>query len=91
MAATVSKPLASILVPCATAPVPAALEPTLHVTAVLGLLVPVTEAENWRVPPLCTDWFAGLTVTLATAGAGIMTETAALPDFDVSAEEVAMT
>ena len=90
-AATVSSPLASIRVPRATEPVPAALEPTLQVTAVLGLLVPVTEAVNWRVPPFCTDWFCGLTVTLLTVGWGALMETETLPDFDVSAVEVAMT
>ena len=42
--ATVSKPLALITVLGATAPVPAEFELTLHVTAVLGLLIPVTVA-----------------------------------------------
>jgi hypothetical protein len=42
----VSNPLALILVPDATGPVPSVFEPTLHVTAVLGLLVPVTVALN---------------------------------------------
>ena len=59
-----------MLVPDVTAPVPAAFELTFHVTAPLGLLVPVTEALNWRVLPAATDCPDGLTVTLVTAGAG---------------------
>jgi hypothetical protein len=43
---TANTPFELILVPGVTAPVPAALELTLHVTAVLGLLVPVTVAVN---------------------------------------------
>ena len=44
--ATVSKPWALMVVLGATAPVPAAFELTLHVTAGLGLFVPVTVAWN---------------------------------------------
>ena len=78
-----------ILVPGATAPVPPAFELTLHVTPLSGLLVPVTEALNWMVLPLTTDWLGELTVTLVTVG--IRTVTEATPDFDGSAAEVAIT
>jgi len=50
-------------VPTVTSPVPEALELTIHVTALLGLFVPVTHAENWSSLPLLTDWFGGLTAT----------------------------
>ena len=46
LAETVRSPLALMLVPDVTDPVPAAFELTLHVTAVPGLLVPVTAALN---------------------------------------------
>jgi len=78
-----------MLVPDVTPPVPAALEFTLHVTVLSGLLAPVTIALNCRVLPLSTDWFEGLTVTLVTVG--IITLTTALPDLEVSAVEVAKT
>jgi hypothetical protein len=55
LADAVSKPLAFMLVPGVTPPVPAAVELTLHVTALSGLLLPVTEALNCRVLPLITD------------------------------------
>ena len=41
-----SNPLELIVVLFAISPVPSALELTFHVTAVLGLLVPVTVARN---------------------------------------------
>ena len=44
--ATVSKPLLLMLVPLVTLPLPLLFGLTLHVTAVLGLFVPVTVAEN---------------------------------------------
>ena len=40
--ATVNNPLELIEVPCVTAPLPAALELTFHVTTLLGSFVPVT-------------------------------------------------
>ena len=40
-----------MVVPEATAPVPAALELILHVTAVLGLLTPETVALNCNTAP----------------------------------------
>jgi len=52
--ATESTPLELIDVPGVTAPVPAAFELTLHVTALLGLFVPVIAALNWREPPADT-------------------------------------
>jgi hypothetical protein len=39
------------------------LELTFHTTVLSGPLVPVTKALNWMVPPVVTDWFAGLTIT----------------------------
>jgi len=46
LGATKSDPLELILVLFATAPVPEILELTLHVTALPGLLVPITNALN---------------------------------------------
>jgi len=96
-----------MLVPVVTAPVPAALELTIHVTEVSGLLVPVTVALNCSVLPAVTDCPAGLTVTFVTVGvagvtgvAGVaggraglcsVTFTVTLPVFEVSAIEVART
>jgi len=76
-------------VPAVTAPVPAAFELTIHVTALLGLLVPVTVAVNFIELPLATDWYGALTDTPVTVGT--TTETGALPDFEGSNMEVAMT
>jgi len=89
LADIVSNPFAFMLVPCVTPPVPAAFELTLHVTVVAGSLIPVTAALNWKVLPLVTDWFEGLTVTPVTTG--ISTLTAALPYFDGSITEAAIT
>ncbi|MCL2232403.1 MAG: hypothetical protein FWB99_04920, partial [Treponema sp.] len=66
--ATVSKPLALITVLGATTPVPAALELTRHVTAVLGLLFPVTVALNWMFLLVNVAKLAGLIVTPVTMG-----------------------
>jgi len=76
-------------VPGATEPVPAALELTLHVTVVSGLLTPVTEALNWIDLPLSTDEFEARTDTPVTLGISTVTE--ATPYFDVSRTEVAIT
>jgi len=84
----VSKPFELIIVPDITAPIPAALELTFHVTAVSGLLVPVTEALNWKELPVFTDWFDGLTATPVTVGRRTVTWT--VPDFAGSAAEVAI-
>jgi hypothetical protein len=78
-----------MLVPEAIEPEPSTFEPAFQVTALLGLLEPVTEALNWSVPPLCTDWFAGLTPTPVTTGTITLTRT--LPDLEGSAAEVAIT
>ena len=106
-------------VPGATAPVPAGLELTFHVTAVLGLLAPETSALSWRVRLVIIDALDGLTVTRVTVGvaagegatgggagggvtaggvttggrtgAGIETVTAALPDLEGSADDIART
>jgi hypothetical protein len=80
--ATVSTPFALMLVPCVTAPVPTTFELTRHVTAELGLFVPVTEALNWRELPACIDWFVGLIVIPVTVG--ITTVTEALPALEGS-------
>ena len=76
-----------MLVPGVTAPVPAAFELTLHVTELLVMLEPLTEALNCMVLPLPTDWFEGLTVTFVTTGTIILT--AVLPNFDGSGTETA--
>ena len=89
LAAIVSSPLAFIPVPDTTAPVPAAFELTLHVTELLGLLEPVTEALNCRDLPLSTDWFKGLIATPVTVGIIILTGT--LADLEGSTIEVAIT
>ena len=89
LADTVSKPLELILVPCATAPVPAAFELTLHVTVLGGLFDPVTDALNWRLLPLSIDRFAGLTETPVTTGINILTT--ALPVLDGSTVDAAIT
>ena len=86
--ATVSSPFEPILVPDVTTPVPDWLELTSHVTVVTGSLVPVTEAENCRVPPALTLPFTGAIVTLVIVGTTIETE--ALPDLDGSTTEVAV-
>ena len=91
LADTVSKPLELILVPDITEPVPAVFELTVHVTPVPGLLVPVTVALNCCVLPLVIVCDEGLTVTLVTVGAGAFTVIVALPDFEVSTAEVAIT
>jgi len=78
-----------MLVPDATEPVPAALELTLHLTVLSGLLMPVTEALNWTDLPLSTDWFEARTDTPVTVGISTVTE--AMPDFDVSMTDVAIT
>ena len=57
-----------MLVPAVTAPVPAALELTFHVTPEAGLLTPETAADNWSVPPLAADGPDGPTLTLVTVG-----------------------
>jgi hypothetical protein len=62
-AATVSKPLALIVVP-EFLPV----STIVQVTVCAGLLVPVTVAVNCCVPPLITLTVEGLTVTLVTVG-----------------------
>ena len=88
---TVSKPLELTLVPDVTEPVPAVFELTFHVTPVPGLFVPVTVALNCWVLPLTIVCDEGLTVTPVTVGEGALTVTVALPVFEVSAEEVAIT
>jgi hypothetical protein len=89
LGATVSKPFALIWVPCVTAPVPPTAEPTLHVTAELGLFVPVTDALNCWVRPAVNVTFEGLIVIDVTVG--ITTETETTPVLEVSKVEVAMT
>jgi len=84
---TVSKPLEFMFVPGVTAPVPLALELTLHVTILTGSLIPVTMESNLKVLPLTTDWYGGLTLTFVTTG--ISTVTAAPPVFDGSSTDAA--
>jgi len=55
-------------VPRVTAAVPAALELTLQVTDVSGLLVPVTAARNCIEPPFVSAWRVELTETPVTVG-----------------------
>ena len=74
-----------------TEPVPAALELTFHVTELLGLLLPLTIAVNCWVLPLIIFWDDGLIEIDVTVDVLILTLTVALPDFEVSAVEVAIT
>jgi len=78
-----------MLVPDVTAPVPAALELTLHDTAVPGLFVPVTVALNCSVLPAAVVLPVGLTVTFVTVGCAMFTVT--LADFDESNADTAKT
>ena len=84
-----SIPSALTAVPGVTAPVPAELELTLHVTVVSGSFVPITEAVNCSALPALTVWFSELTVTLVTVGT--TTLTVVLPDFEGSRTEIAVT
>jgi hypothetical protein len=88
LAETVSRPLSFITVPEATAPLPAALELTLHITAVSGSFKPATAAVNCNVLPAVIVWFTGLTVTESTVGT--ITLITVLPDFVGSNTEVAI-
>lgn len=78
-------------VPAVTVPVPAALELTFHVTALFGLLVPVTVAVNCSVLPALIVRPDGLTVTLVTEAVTFLTVTVTLPDLEGSNADTAKT
>lgn len=76
-------------VPGVTTPEPVAFELIRHVTALLGLYVPITDALNCKVLPAVIVWFEGETVTLVTVG--LTTETETMPYFVESIIEKAIT
>jgi len=89
VAATVSVPLDAIAVPSVTAPSPAALELTFHVTFWPGLLFPATTAVNLSLPPLSALAVppSALTVTLVT----VMTLISLTSNFVASELDTALT
>lgn len=74
LGATINTPLAFILVPGVTAPVPIALELTLQFTEVGGLLKPEVDAVNCIERPVIIVWLKGLTVMEVTTGTTTVTK-----------------